>query len=400
MKRSLVTLFYVMSFSLAASAQQVPTDDPVASAPVRLGVFGLDPGVSLTNLGVDTNVFNTVDNRQRDLTYTVSPDLSVWLRTGRGLLSVSGAMQFVYFQEFETERAMNSNASGRYEFRFNRLRPYASASTVNAKERPGYEIDIRARRYETDLHAGADFRVASKSTVRLDLRNLDYRFAGDEVFDGQALNEQLNRTLRAVDVSWRQQLTALTNWITHVSRETERFEFNDLRNSDSFRLSSGFELGRFALIRGSAFAGFRKLTPADGGVIPEFTGVTADVDVSYTMPTQTRLGAAVERDVQYSYEDRTPYYIQTGWTATLTQRVTGRWDVQLSGGRDRLAYQAIIEAIDARTDFIGRFGGGVGYELGDQIRASFDVSSYHRSSQIPGRDYGGVRAGVSVTYGY
>lgn len=400
MKRSLVTLFYVMSFSLAASAQQVPTDDPVASAPVRLGVFGLDPGVSLTNLGVDTNVFNTVDNRQRDLTYTVSPDLSVWLRTGRGLLSVSGAMQFVYFQEFETERAMNSNASGRYEFRFNRLRPYASASTVNAKERPGYEIDVRARRYETDLHAGADVRVASKSTVRLDFQSLDYRFAGDEVFDGQALNEQLNRTLKKIDVSWRQQLTALTTWITHVSREAERFEFNDLRNSDSFRLSSGFELGRFALIRGSAFAGFRKLTPADGGVIPEFTGVTADVDVSYTMPTQTRLGAAVERDVQYSYEDRTPYYIQTGWTATLTQRVTGRWDVQLSGGRDRLAYQAIVAAIDARTDFIGRFGGGVGYELGDQIRASFDVSSYHRSSQIPGRDYGGVRAGFSVIYDY
>lgn len=400
MKRSLVTLFYVMSFSLAASAQQVPTDDPVASAPVRLGVFGLDPGISLTNLGVDTNVFNTVDNRQRDLTYTVSPDLGVWLRTGRGLLSVSGALQFVYFQEFETERAMNSNASGRYEFRFNRLRPYASASTVNAKERPGYEIDIRARRYETDLHAGADVRVASKSTVRLDFQNLDYRFAGDEVFDGQALNEQLNRTLKKMDVSWRQQLTALTTWITHVSRETERFEFNDLRNSDSFRLSSGFELGRFALIRGSAFAGFRKLTPADGGVIPEFSGVTADVDVSYTMPTQTRLGAAVERDVQYSYEDRTPYYIQTGWTATLTQRVTGRWDVQLSGGRDRLAYQAIVAAIDARTDFIGRFGGGVGYELGDQIRASFDVSSYHRSSLIPGREYGGVRAGFSVIYDY
>lgn len=400
MTRALLTLFYVLSFSLPASARQAPTDDPVASAPVRVGVFGLDPGVSLTNLGVDTNVFNTVDNRQRDLTYTVSPDLSVWLRTGRGLLSVSGAMQFVYFQEFATERAMNSNASGRYEFRFNRLRPYASASTVNAKERPGYEIDSRARRYETDLHAGADFRVASKSTVRLDVQHLDYRFAGDEVFDGQALNEQLNRTLRAVDVSWRQQLTPLTTWITHVSRETERFEFEDLRNSDSFRVSSGFELGRFALIRGTAFAGFRKLTPADGGLIPEFSGVTADVDVSYTMPTQTRLGAAVERDVQYSYDNRTPYYIQTGWTATLTQRVTGRWDVQLSGGRDRLAYQAIIAAIDARTDFIGRFGGGIGYELGDQIRAGFDVTSYHRSSQIPGREYGGVRAGFSVIYDY
>lgn len=400
MKRFLAVLLSALSLSQAVYGQQVPTDDPVASAPLHFGVVGLDPRIALSNVGIDTNVFNTAANPQQDFTFTTSPDLDLWLRTGRGLLSLTGGLDLIYFHEFENQRAINSNAGGQYEFRFNRMRPYASATTLNAKERPGYEIDVRARRYETDFHVGTDVRVASKSTVRLDFQHLDYRFAGDEVFNGQALNEQLNRTLRAVDLSWRQRLTALTTWITHVSQETERFEFNALRNSDSFRLSSGFELGRFALIRGSAFAGFRNLKPADGGVLPEFSGVTAAVDVSYTAPTQTRFGAEVDRDVEYSYEDRTPYYVQTGWTATLTQRVTGRWDVQLSGGRDRLAYQAIIQAVDARTDFVSRFGGGIGYELGDQVRASFDVTSYHRSSVLPGRDYGGTRAGFSVTYGY
>lgn len=399
MKRSLVTLFYVMSFSLAASAQQVPTDDPVASAPVRLGVFGLDPGISLTNLGVDTNVFNTVDNRQRDLTYTVSPDLGVWLRTGRGLLSVSGALQFVYFQEFETERSLNSNAIGQYEFRFNRLRPYASAGTVNTKERPGYEIDLRARRYETDIKFGADFRFMSKSTARLEFRKLDYKFGGDAVFAGRSLNQELNRTLKAADLSWRQRLTALTTWITRVSRESERFEFEDARNSDTLRLATGFELGRFALIRGSAFVGFRKLTAADDGTLPGFSGVTADVDVSYTAPTQTRLGVAVQRDAQYSFDANTPYFIQTGWTATLTQRVTGKWDAQFSGGRDRLAYQS-NDAANQRRDFVGRFAGGIGYAVRDGVRASFDMRSFYRSSEIRGREYGGLRAGLSVTYGY
>ena len=393
-------MLYALSFSGAAYAQQVPTDDPVASAPIHLGAVGIRPRFVLGSAGVDTNVFNSVDDPQSDFTFTTSPGADLYLRTGRGLLSVSGQLDYIYFQEFETERAVNSNATGEYEFRFTRMRPYASARTLNAEERPGYEIDVRARRYETEFHVGNDFRVASKSTARLDFRHLDYRFAGDEVFNGQALNEQLNRTLQAVEFSWRQRLTAVTMWITRMSRESERFEFETIRNSDSFRVSSGFELGRLALIRGSAFAGFRKLKPADGGLIPEFFGVTADVDVSYTMPTQTRLGAAVDRDVQYSYDTRTPYYIQTGWTATLTQRVTGRWDVQLSGGRDRLAYQAIIQAIDARTDFVGRFGGGVGYQVNDILRVSFDVNSAYRSSEIPGREYGGIRAGVSVTYGY
>jgi hypothetical protein len=390
-----------MLCSSPAFAQAVPppSDDPVASAPFHLGAFGLDPRLGISNLGVDTNVFNSVNDPQQDFTFTVPTDLDVWLRTGRGLLSLTGGLDFVYFHEFDSERSINSNARGQYEFRFNRMRPYASASTLNTRERPGYEIDARARHYETDFHVGTDLRAASKSTLRLDFRYLDYRFAGDEVFNGQALYEELNRILKAAELSWRQRLTALTTWVTRFSRETERFEFEDFRNSDSLRLSSGFELGRFALIRGSAFAGFRKLTPADGGILPEFSGITADVSVSYTMPSQTRLGVDVDRDVQYSYEEITPYYVQTGWTATLTQRITGRWDFQLSGGRDRLAYEAIIP-VDARTDFIGRFGGGIGYAMGDQIRASFDVNSFHRSSPDPRREYGGIRAGVSVIYGY
>jgi hypothetical protein len=397
-------LFVLMFVLLAgpAAAQQVPTasDDPVANAPIRLGALAFDPRIALTSLGVDTNVFNSATDPQSDFTFGLKPGTDMYLRTGRGLLTVAGNLEYVYFNEFEAERSVNSDVLGRYELRFNRFRPYGSASWLDTRERPGYEIDARARHYEAEYHAGGDLRVGSKGTVRIDFRYLDYTFAGDEVFNGRPLYQELNRTLRALEFSWRHRLTALTTWTTRVSRETERFEFDNFRNADSFRLSSGFELGRFALIRGSAFVGFRSLKPAEGGIIPEFTGVTADVDVSYTAPTQTRLGVAIDRDVKYSYEQRTPYYVQTGWTATLTQRVTGRWDLQLTGGRDRLAYQALIPARDARTDFIGRFGGGIGYTLGEQTRISFDVNSYHRSSVIPGLQYGTARAGVSVNYGY
>lgn len=394
-------LVFCMFLSHTAYAQQLPapTDDPVASAPVRIGALGLDPRFGLQNVGVDTNVFNSPSNGQRDVTFTAVPGTQLFLRTGKGLLTIDGNLEFVYFQRFDSERSLNSSVLGQYELRFNRVRPYVSARSLNTRQRPGYEIDVRARHYETDFHGGTDLRLGSKSTLRVDARRLDYGFDGDEVFDGRPLNQELNRSLVAIDVGWRQRLTALTTWVTRLTRESERFEFEGLRNSDSLRLNSGFELGRFALIRGSAFVGYRKLRPADGGLLPGFTGVTADIDVSYTAPTQTRLGADVDRDVQYSYERATPYYVQTGWTATLTQRVVGRWDVQLSGGRDRLSYQA-IDPRDGRRDFIGRFGGGIGYTVGDQVRIGLDAQSYYRSSDIPGREYGGIRAGLSVTYGY
>jgi hypothetical protein len=120
--------------------------------------------------------------------------------------------------------------------------------------------------------------------------------------------------------------------------------------------------------------------------------------VAYTAPTQTRLNVIFNRDLQYSYENLTPYYVQTQWSGSVTHRVVGRWDVQLTGGRDRLAYEGLA-GIEARTDHVGRYGGGVGYNIGEGLRVGFDVQSFYRSSPVPSREYGNLRAGLSVTYG-
>lgn len=396
-----VSLFMMFCVANPVMAQQVPedADDPVADAPIRIGVLGVRPRIGVYDFGVDTNVFNSRTNPQRDTVFTFRPGAELYLRTGRGLLSLDGGVDLVYFQEFASERSVNSHAAAQYQFRFNRLRPYVAAGTLNTRERPGYEIDVRARRYEGSFRSGVDFRVASKSVVRAEFRRADSSFDGDAVFEGRPLNQALSRNLQAFDLSWRQRLTALTTWVTRASIEAERFEFEELRNSNTFRINAGFELGRFALIRGAAFVGYRRLKGVEGSVIPAFSGITTNTNVSYTAPSQTRLSAAVSRDIQYSYDLLTPYYVQTGWTATLTQRITGRWDAQASGGRDRLAYQGVIDELD-RGDFVGRWGGGIGYSIGDQVRISFDIQSFYRSSELPGREYGGVRSGLSVTYGY
>lgn len=194
----------------------------------------------------------------------------------------------------------------------------------------------------------------------------------------------------------------LTTWVVTASAERERFELEEVRNGDSVRVSTGFELSQFALIRGAAFVGYRGLVGADGGLLPEFSGVTADVDVAYTAPTRTRLALGVVRDVQYSFEILSPYYVQTGWTATLTQRLIGQWDIQLSGGRDGLAYQALdpLDPAATRRDRVDRVGGGIGYTFGDDMRLGFDVNSIQRQSERPGRAYKTLRAGLSVSYGF
>ena len=396
----LLTLLVLVATTLPAYGQNVPAaaDNPIAEAPVRFGPIGIAPRFSVQNIGVDTNVFNTTENEQSDFTFTGRSGAAVWMRTGRGLLSADAWFEYVFFQDFASERAFNRYGKAQYEWRFNRLRPYASGSMLDSRERPGWEIDERVRRYENEIHAGTDYRVAPKTTVRLDLKQVDYEFEEDESLGGRRYDRSLNRTAKSAELSYRQQLTALTTWVARVTREQERFDFETLRNSDTFRATTGFELGRFALIRGTALVGYRKLSTADGGTFPEFSGFTSNVNVSYTAPTQTRFNAVVNRDIQYSYDNLTPYYVLTQFNGTLTHRVVGRWDVQVTGGRDLLAYQALAAA-DERTDSIGRYGGGIGYTVGEGLRIGFDVQSFYRSSPIRSREYGNLRAGLSVTYG-
>ena len=68
--------------SVPAAAQdfiEVPDTD---SARVRIGPLFVKPTMALTNLGVDTNVFNDADseNPQSDFTFTFTPQADLYLR--------------------------------------------------------------------------------------------------------------------------------------------------------------------------------------------------------------------------------------------------------------------------------------------------------------------------------
>ena len=65
-------LALICSLPGAASAQ--PADAPSSGA-IRLGVVALDPRLRVTQIGVDTNVFNTAENPQRDASVSVNASI-------------------------------------------------------------------------------------------------------------------------------------------------------------------------------------------------------------------------------------------------------------------------------------------------------------------------------------
>ena len=78
--------------------------------------------------------------------------------------------------------------------------------------------------------------------------------------------------------------------------------------------------------------------------MPDFSGLVANVELSYILLGMTRFTVGVSRDIYFSYEIAEPFYIQPGLTLSVTQQVSGPWDVQARGNWYTLNYQQAAAA--------------------------------------------------------
>ena len=399
MRTCLLLLACVSAGAAAANAQE-PDEDPVDTARVQLGPLGLTPSIALANLGVDTNVFNTYEDPKQDFTLTLSPAAELWLRAGPSRLSVASRLDAVYFRRYASERSLDGEVDGRWEVRWNRLTPWIAGGYARGRQRVGYEIDVRSRRTVTDVAAGVEARVASKTRIVASAHRSTYEHDAEAVFFDASLQEVLNRETEAWGLQYRQALTPLTTFVVHGEVLTDTFAFSPQRDSDGVRVQAGFDLDTRALIAGTGRVGYRRFESVGGG-LPDFTGVVASYGVEMVIGGRTHMEIVGERDVTYSYDLVYPYFVLSGATITLTPRMAERWDLQARAGGQWLAYRAAraFAGVPERTDEFVLLGGGVGIHIGRRARIGFNVNHERRRSPLEARDYRGFRFGTSVTYG-
>lgn len=374
------------------------TPDPVETARIQWGPLGLTPSGALTNVGVDTNVFNEVDNPQRDFTLTVSPQVAGWFRAGRSMTAFTARTDLVYFRRFASERSVDGAFEGRFEYPMIRLRPWVEAAVANGKQRIGYEIDLRVRRRTTEIGFGADVHLGTRTDLALFVRRANHDFDGDADFFGSNLRETLQRRTETAGLEYRYRATVYTALIVEAQVLRDRFELSPLRDADSGRVVAGLDLDARALIGGEVRVGYRRLRGI-GGSVPEYAGAVTAFSTGITVGN-TRLEFAGNRDIDYSFERSYPYYVITGGTLTATPRLTRAWDIQARAGGQRLDYRPGVGAqIPDRLDRHTAFGVGVGYHLGETARVGLNVDKQKRRSPVERRDYDGYRIWTSVTYG-
>jgi len=387
------------SASFAGTAHaQTRNDDPAPRGRMHIGPVGVVPSIALTNLGLDKNVFNASDNPREDYTATLSPSVSWRLKAGPTRLTVDTGADLAYYQRYASERSIDHAFSGRYELLAGRFKPGVAGLSTRARQRSGYEIDVRAQRDVRQSEAGIDVALRPKTRLTVSGQRADYTFA-HEAYLESGLDAVLNRRQESAKIEFFHDLTPLTTVVVDGDARRDRFVFAPDRDADSVRVGAGLDLKPFALISGRLRIGVRKFN-ALRPTLTDYQGLVGAASLATTIRGRLHVTAILDRDVEYSYLIEQPYYLLTGARVELTQQLTRIVDVQVRGDAHDIAYRGASagNAARDRVDYVQGVGGGVGFRAGD-VRVSVNGEQTLRASSGPFRNYQTTRFWTAVTYG-
>ena len=156
--------------------------------------------------------------------------------------------------------------------------------------------------------------------------------------------------------------------------------------------------GQRSLINGSASIGYRKFSPRSP-LTASFRGLVAIVGAGVTVYDRHRFDVLFNRDLTYSYDRETPYYIGTAGSLTWTYALLGPFDVKLSVGHNALHYRG-PSGVAVGDDRFASYGAGAGYRPRRTIRLGVQGEWSHRNSErAADRDYSNHRVYGTLTWG-
>ena len=395
--------------SVLLSCLPIPTlaQSPRDGAPgrIRMGRLSVTPSFVLKDLGIDTNVFNTPDNRKLDFTFTIGPQVEALLDLRRVRVTVAGGTDYVHYTTYKSERSINRRLETGSEVQLGRrIVFFIGNSFLNTRERLNSEVDARARRIERSTGAGVTLGVSRKLQIGLSglvsTRELD----DAAVFRGVRLRETLNERSRTFSTSVTYRLSNLTTVGVTGTVSKNRFPFFPAKDHDSLELKLSSTFQPRALISGRASLGYLKSRPLSD-LLPDFGGLVAGVDLFYALLERTELGLTIERGTETSFQPQTPYSVFNRYGGSVERQLFRRIDVFFATYRETRRYRGFASAgnppsDDAGTNSLQRYLTDLGVRFARRARLSVVAEYAQRISSGPtARSYDGLRLGAMISYG-
>jgi hypothetical protein len=340
-------------------------EEPPTDALYRLGPVMVSPRLTIPEIGHDSNAFNDAVEPKDDFIIKFTPEVDLFTDAGLLRVVVRSGSTFTYFHRYDSERSIAEQVRGRVAARLGRFRPWIGGASVRSDERTS-EIDIRANRSDREISAGVEFDVTPLAALTVAATRQRVRFADATSLRELPLSEALDRTTEMASAGLRLAATPFTSVTLRGYASRDVFAFSPDRNARARGGEVEVSFSPEAVIRGHLALGYRQQN-ADDESIASYGGLTGRGGVTTMLLWHALLGVNYVRDLQYSFDRREGYYVETGADVAYTQRLGGPFDVQVTVAQRALDYNARVTE-PARSEVLRSYQGGIGYSLDNGSR--------------------------------
>lgn len=356
----------------------LPDTEPVTGV-LRLGPIRFAPGITVREIGWDSNVFDEPpeEGPVDDFVVSIMPDVSAYARLRFARISAYAGSDMTYFQTYDSENSIGYAVRGRVDFLLSRLRPFIGAGETETRTRPNGEIDVRADRRDEEVSGGLAFDISDYSLVYGSAIRTYYTYK-DAFEDNVDLGETLTRNAYNYQAGLKTDITPLLSLQLFGSYLEDRFVSSPQRDSESFMGTALFRFAPEGAVSGVVSASYRDQTFVDPELKP-FRGFVGTAALTYPFLEIGRFNFFLSRGFEYSFDTADAYYVERTASLSYTHLLFGNVDAQIRGSYSLFDYDA-RETQPAHTDTLDLLGGSVGYNLRNRTRIALNYENARRRS--------------------
>jgi hypothetical protein len=377
--------------------QTLPDTEPTSGV-INVGRVRVAPGITVREMGWDSNVFDEGENPKTDYVASVAPDLSMFTRLRFLRVAAYGSGDFRYFKTYARERSVGYLFRGRIDFLVGRLRPFIAGGESTARTRPNGEIDVRAIQREQELSGGLAFDVSRYGQMYVAAHR--FRPSYEDAFEeGTDLGDALNRETVEYSAGLRTELTPLTALTLSAGYSEDTFESAPLRNATTRSATASIRMGPEAAVSGTLSVSFKDVLPVDPS-IRAFRGLTGRASLTYPFLEMGRFSVTATRNNEYSFAFDEGFYLENTIGLTYTNRLFAGIDAQATSSRSWFSY-GFTSRTPPRQDTFTLIGGSLGYNLRNRTRVAINYEYSRRTAPaLPERNYDRRRVYLSWMFAY
>lgn len=368
---------------------------PPAAAALDLGEWV--PGLKLSpflgeRVEYESNVFQVPSHSQSDVVFKTIPGLLADYTVGPHSFSVGYRAEILRWLELTSQDTVHHIGVGQLRLDFPRLLVNVRDDFSQTSDPPNSELTGRVRSTTNVLAPETEYRLTERFSVGANYAWTRVRF------DDPDLAPLLDRDEQLIggSVFWkfvpRADLRLQYTYEQKNFTETGERDVNvhaatlGLRGDLTARLSSTFRLG----VQG------REAT----AVGPGYLGPIGGGDFIYRLTEQTTITLVLDRSVQESSFEDTPFYVTTSGALGVQQRFGRKLTagVRVSGGTNRYPTKQTVDGLTTwrHDDF---FGGGVTaeYQIQRWLLVGIEYAHTFRRSNFDAFDFQDDRVTGKVT---